>query len=142
MDVVKRTSRRTRALLDSAQIVAVDRDLVQLSAPAALARMISEQSNTAALARALTDVVGSEWRVEVKPVDEPARPDGTAQHDSGNGATSPLPPSEDDPPEDPGEIDGAAASSAPAATPAPADPEAEALKLLQQQLGARPLEQS
>jgi DNA polymerase-3 subunit gamma/tau len=137
LDVVKRTSRRTRALLDSAQIVVVDRDLVQLSAPAALARMIAEQSNTAALARALTEVVGSEWRVEVKPAEEMARPDGTARNDAGNGAGGPSAPPDADPGQDPDEVDAVAAPSSTAT-----DPEAEALKLLQQQLGARPLEQS
>jgi DNA polymerase III subunit gamma/tau len=143
LDVVKRTSRRTRALLDSAQIVAVDRDLVQLSAPAALARMIAEQSNTAALARALTDVVGSEWRVEVKPVEgEALRPDGTARHETGNGAGVTPPPPDADPGEDRDEVSDDAGSSAAVASQTPADPEAEALKLLQQQLGARPLEQS
>jgi DNA polymerase-3 subunit gamma/tau len=142
LDVVKRTSRRTRALLDSAQIVAVDRDLVQLSAPAALARMIAEQSNTAALARALTDVVGSEWRVEVKPAEELARSNGTAGNDVGNGAGTPSAPAAADPGQDPDEVDDAVESSAVAPSSSPADPEAAALKLLQEHLGARPLEQS
>jgi DNA polymerase-3 subunit gamma/tau len=142
LDVVKRTSRRTRALLDSAQIVVVDRDLVQLSAPAALARMIADPSNTAALARALTDVVGGEWRVEVIAADEAARSDGTARHQAANGAGTPSTQPEVDPGEDADEVDDAAGLSAVTPGPVPTDPEAEALKLLEQQLGARPLEQS
>ncbi|MDT4996228.1 MAG: polymerase subunit gamma/tau [Pseudonocardiales bacterium] len=143
LDVVRRTSRRTRALLERAQIVAVDGDLVQLSAPAALARMIAEQSNAAALARALTDVVGGEWHVDVRAAEgEATRPDGAAQHDTGNGAGNQSPPPETDPREDAEQIDEAAASSASAVSEASADSEAEALKLLQQQLGARPVEKS
>jgi len=121
LDVVRRTSRRTRALLERAQIVAVDGDLVQLSAPAALARMIAEQSNAAALARALTDVVGGEWHVDVRAAEgEATRPDGAAQHDTGNGAGTPSPPPETDPREDAEQIDEAAASSASAVSAASA----------------------
>ncbi len=143
LDVVRRTSRRTRALLDSAQIVAVDGDLVQLSAPAALARMIAEQSNAAALARALTDVVGGEWHVDVRAAEgEATQPDRAAQHDTGNGAGNPSQPPETDPREDAEQIDEAGTSSASAVSPGSADSEAEALKLLQQQLGARPVRKS
>src|SRR5581483_1849717 len=58
LDVVKQGSRRTRALLDNAQITEVAGERVTLSAPTALAKMISEDSNTAALRTALTKVVG------------------------------------------------------------------------------------
>ena len=46
LEVVKQASRRTRALLDNAQITDVDGELVSLSAPGALAKMIAEESNT------------------------------------------------------------------------------------------------
>ena len=66
LEVVKDASRRTRALLDNAQITSVDGELVRLEAPKALAKMIAEDSNAVVLLRtALTKVVGGEWKVEV-----------------------------------------------------------------------------
>ena len=44
----------------------VDGELVGLSAPAALAKMIGEDSNTSVLRAALTTVVGGEWKIAVE----------------------------------------------------------------------------
>jgi DNA polymerase-3 subunit gamma/tau len=68
LDAVKRTTQRTRALLDSAQVAQVEGDLVTLSIPAApIARMASEQRNIDVLVAALTTVFGGTWRVAVEP---------------------------------------------------------------------------
>jgi DNA polymerase-3 subunit gamma/tau len=124
LEVVKRSSRRTRALLDNAQIVDVSGELVSLSAPNALARMIAEDSNTSVLRAALTEVVGGEWKIAVSG--------GPGPGQSGNAAPpEPEPDPRDDSDDDRRPHDGA---------PAP-DPEEEALRLLRDQLGARPLDE-
>ena len=51
LEIVKQASRRTRALLDNAQITDGGGELVTLAAPRALARMIAEDSNTSVLRR-------------------------------------------------------------------------------------------
>jgi DNA polymerase III, subunit gamma and tau len=123
LDVVKQASRRTRALLDNAQITDVDGELVSLAAPAALARMIADESNTSVLRAALTKVVGGDWRIAV----------------DGNGTTSAISPS--DPPAAQPDVDPRDETDDDPATYSPAvDPEAEALKLLRAELGARPLD--
>jgi DNA polymerase-3 subunit gamma/tau len=120
LDVVKQSSRRTRALLDNAQIIDVTGEQVSLSAPTALAKMISEESNTSALRAALTKVVGGEWKIAVS---------GAAPVAAAEPATA-----EPDPRDD----DDDAASTRPEGEPV--DPEAEALRLLREQFDARPLD--
>jgi DNA polymerase-3 subunit gamma/tau len=127
LDVVKQTSRRTRALLDNAQIVNVAGETVTLSAPPALARMIGDESNTSVLRTALTKVVGGTWRVEATP--EGAAASGAAGGASTGTAVEPeFDPRDDTEPDVPGE------------RAAPADPETEAIRLLQSELGARPVD--
>ena len=147
LEIVKGTSRRTRALLDNAQIAAADGQLVTLSAPPALAKMIAEDSNADVLKAALTQVVGGQWRIKVEggpgatpgagagpsagasasPVQQPAEPTRPA---------APAAPSvpEPDPRDDPDFEAGQPNASA-------VDPETEAIRLLQDQLGARPVDQ-
>ncbi|WP_375490608.1 DNA polymerase III subunit gamma and tau [uncultured Jatrophihabitans sp.] len=134
LEVVKQTSRRTRALLDNAQITDVDGSTVHLSAPGAQAKMSAEDSNTGALRAALTQVVGGEWSVVV---DGAAAPPGAPAR---SGAPSaPAPPAAREPEPDPRD-DGDFEPSADAAAAQRADPEAEAIKLLTSELGARPLD--
>jgi DNA polymerase-3 subunit gamma/tau len=121
LEVVKQASRRTRALLDNAQIIDVAGELVSLSAPAALAKMIAEDSNTSVLRAALTRVVGGEWKIVV------------------DGGTAPAP--EAAPAADP--RDDADYEPTPARETTPTvDPEEQAMRLLRDQLGARPLDGS
>jgi DNA polymerase-3 subunit gamma/tau len=132
LEIVKQTSRRTRALLDNAQITGADGSTVTLAAPAALAKMIAEDSNTNLLRDALTQVVGGKWTVTVQvgtgaPEPMPSAP-STAPPARAATAAGPEPDPRDDT-EDAG----------PAAGP-PVDHEAEAMKLLQDRLGARPVE--
>ena len=125
LEVVKQTSRRTRALLDNAQITAADGELVTLSAPPKLAQMIAEDSNSALLRTALTQVLGGSWTIRVEPDSGASQPQ------------QPLPANaaEPDPRDDSDDRPAERARSG-------GDPEAEAIKLLQDQLGARPVEGS
>ena len=131
LEVVKQASRRTRALLDNAQITEVAGELVTLSAPGALAKMIAEDSNTSVLRAALTKVVGGEWKVAVSGAAPAAAPEPAQR---GRGAE---PDPRDDADFDPGPSDERATVADSTAAP---DPETEALKLLRDQLGARPLD--
>jgi DNA polymerase-3 subunit gamma/tau len=141
LEIVKQASRRTRALLDNAQISDVAGELVTLAAPPALARMIADDSNTSILREALTKVVGGSWRIVTEPENaassrraEPAAGDSAGQPAGSRGSGRSF----DDDPRDDGDYE---PSSTAERTP-PADPEAEAIKLLTDQLGAQPLEET
>jgi DNA polymerase III subunit gamma/tau len=90
--------------------------------------MIAEDRNTTVLRAALTQVLGGEWKI------------GT------DGSAAPPPPPSDDPHQpappaaEPDPRDDADYEPSPQQRSAPVDPEAEAMKLLRDQLGARPLE--
>ncbi len=138
LEVVKQASRRTRALLDNAQITEVAGEAVSLSAPGALAKMIAEESNTAVLRAAMTKVVGGEWQVTVDgaaaTAPPAAGPTGAAPPSDRGRVREPEPDPRDDPDFDPGP-EGRGSQR-----PVAADPEREALDLLRDQLGARPLD--
>ncbi len=122
LDIVKQASRRTRALLDNAQVASLDGDQLTLSATTApLVKMIGDESNTELLRSALSSVIGGTWRVTVELAGAPAA-DPT--------------PHEPQPEPDPRDDSGPANPSNSVA----ADPEADALSLLQSTLGARPLD--
>jgi DNA polymerase III subunit gamma/tau len=158
LEAVKRSSRRTRALLDGAQVHDLDGDLVTLSIAAApLARMLGEDSNTEVIKSALTQTVGGAWRLTVivfggpsaaaespPPAPEPAPPPPPKidvppppvprpAHERASSESNAKPagpetdPREDSEPEAENE-DGVRI-----------DPEAEALRLLESTLGARPI---
>ena len=129
LETVKQSSRRTRALLDNAQITNAVGELVTLAAPSALARMISEDSNTSVLRQALTKVVGGEWRVNVEPA-------SGATATNGPSSAAPAVPAEQAEADPRDDVDPEADVSAAAVV----DPEAEAMRLLQDQLGARPVD--
>jgi DNA polymerase-3 subunit gamma/tau len=138
LEIVKQSSRRARALLDNAQITAATGDSITVAAPAALARMIADDSNTSILRAALTKVVGGTWKVTVEP--EGA---GGAAGDNGGGRPGPAAPAAPPtaPPPEPDPRDDADYDPTPAAAAPASDPEAEAVRLLQSQLGARPIDQ-
>ena len=149
LEVVKGESRRTRALLDNAQVTTVEGELVRLEAPKALAKMIAEDSNTGVLRTALTKVVGGEWRVEVGvgggPSEDPGATDGsrpgpsTPNRPSGGAAAARDLPPEPDPRDDP-EFDTAPAEPSGSGSAQAGDPESAAMRLLTDELGARRLE--
>ena len=122
---MKGASRRTKALLDNAQVTGVVGEVVKLSAPGALAKMIAEESNISVLRSALTKVVGGDWKVAVESGANGSAdaPDATAVQTA-----------EPDPRDEPDY------QSAPTTETAPADPEAEAVRLIQEQFDARPLD--
>ena len=116
LDIVKQTSKRTRALLDNAQVAGVAGERLTLAAPtAALAKMISEDGTIELVRTALTSIAGGHWQVEVET-------------DGGN-AARPVASDEPDPRDEPRPPQ-----------PSSSDPETDALQLLQSTLGARPLE--
>jgi DNA polymerase-3 subunit gamma/tau len=128
LDAVKRGKQRTRALLHDAQVASVDGDLITLTAPSpTLARMISEDSNVEVVRAALRDEVGGDWRITVQVLD--TLPAGIAPAEPAGPLPSAL--AERDPRDD---------TDFAAPPPTPADPEADALGLLQARLGARPID--
>jgi DNA polymerase-3 subunit gamma/tau len=128
LDAVKRGKQRTRALLHDAQVASVDGDLITLTAPSpTLARMISEDSNVEVVRAALRDEVGGDWRITVQVLD--TLPAGVAPAEPAGPLPSAL--AERDPRDD---------TDFAAPPPTPADPEADALGLLQARLGARPID--
>ena len=133
LEVVKQSSRRTRALLDNAQITDVEGDTLTLAAPTALAKMISDDSNTSVLRAALTSVVGGQWKVTVDGAAKPA----AAAAPAANVPPPPEPDPRDDEPDEPAGGGGAAAPRR-----AAPDPEADAIRLLTDELGARPVDES
>jgi DNA polymerase-3 subunit gamma/tau len=86
---------------------------------APLAKRIAEERNVSVIAAAITSLIGGTWRVEVRPAAAPAE------------AATPSADPRDEADYEPAN----ASSSAPAV-----DPEAEAMRLLRDELGARPLE--
>jgi DNA polymerase-3 subunit gamma/tau len=93
--------------------------------------MIAEESNTTVLRDALTQVVGGSWKISVESGTAPA---ASAPTTASAPSSRPAPVAEPDPRDEPDEPD----DSAP--RPAVIDTEAEALKLLKDELGARPVD--
>lgn len=133
LEVVKDSSRTARALLDNAQITDAEGELVTLSSSGPLAKMIAEDRNTSVLKAAMTKVVGGSWRIQVVGA-APGASAAPAQGARGRSAaaSAPEPDPRDDEPEPAGDDETAA--------PRAYDPEVEAVKLLRDRLGARPLE--
>jgi DNA polymerase-3 subunit gamma/tau len=126
LEVVKQSSRRTRALLDNAQVSSVDGNRLTVSAATApLAKMISEDGNVELLRTALASIVGGTWQVDVAM----------------SGGNARAGPTEPDPRDQSG--DGSDYPTDAADTPEAqlADPEAEALSLLRSTLGVRPIDE-
>ena len=85
LDVVKQSSRRTRALLDNAQVATLDVDRVTLSAPTApLAKMIGDDANIELLRTALARVIGGTWRVVVEVAGGAPAPTAAARRHPGH----------------------------------------------------------
>jgi DNA polymerase-3 subunit gamma/tau len=152
LEQVKARSRRTRALLDNASITGVKATVITLGATSApIAKMIAEESNLSVLRDALVAVVGGGWTIEVgsdtldgsatgSTTDAPAEPAGPAGPVEWTrpAAAAPSPPrrlasrDDDGVDEESDSIDGQERGGA--------DPEAAAITLLQNSLGARPLD--
>jgi DNA polymerase III subunit gamma/tau len=131
LEIVGKASKTTWAMLDGAQITSVAGDLVTLAVSPSLARRVAEDRNTSLLSKAFTEVVGGTWRIAIEPARSKA--DSPASAAPTNAAAPAARAVEQDPRDDTDLDAPAGRSSAP-------DPETVALRLLQDQLGARPLE--
>ncbi|MEO6701644.1 MAG: DNA polymerase III subunit gamma and tau [Jatrophihabitantaceae bacterium] len=137
LDQVRSRSRRTRALLDNASIATVDGTLIRLAATSApIAKMIGDESNLSVLRDSLGAVVGGGWRIEIgvdtgpSPTSPP--PSTGPRQPTPQAAPAPAPPDNDGVDEDADEVSGRAGTGG--------DPEAAAIALLTDSLGARPLD--
>jgi DNA polymerase-3 subunit gamma/tau len=129
LDRVKQRSRRTRALLDNAQVGGVKgNDISLLATSATLAKMIGDDSNVEHLRAALTEEIGGIWTVQVGVDGSGGQPSTAAEMEE----AMPSPP--------PAEHDVMEMAGSPMPQAARTDPEAEALQLLRSTLDARPLD--
>jgi DNA polymerase-3 subunit gamma/tau len=138
LEQVKTRSRRTRALLDNASVASVEGTAIRLVASSApIAKMIGDESNLSVLRDALAAVVGGGWQIEVGTDSAPA-PSGraAASADSARPAEPPPAPARRDDSDGVDEesdvVEGSERNGA--------DPEAAAIALLQNSLGARPID--
>jgi DNA polymerase-3 subunit gamma/tau len=93
--------------------------------------MIAEDSNTSVLRDALTQVVGGDWKIAVENGTAATLPETTASTRSARPASQ-AGEAEPDPRDDGDDLTTETSSAA--------DPETEALKLLKDELGARPVD--
>ncbi|MBA3250391.1 MAG: DNA polymerase III subunit gamma/tau, partial [Geodermatophilaceae bacterium] len=116
LTIVKRRRRITEALLVNATALSVEGGLLRLGIGSpVLMRMLSDPANTEVLQISLKDLLGVDWRIETV-VQTPTLPD----------AGKPEPDPRDDEP-----------VAEPVADARPRDPEADAISLVQDQLGAK-----
>jgi DNA polymerase-3 subunit gamma/tau len=125
MDVISQTSKTIWAMLDGSQVVESGEGALTLSVAPSLAKRLGEDRNVTVIASAITSVIGGAWRVDVQPGASKGAPAASGK------ATPEVDPRDDTDYEPP---------SANGEAPAPADPEADALRLLREELGARPVE--
>lgn len=145
-DKVRQRSRTTEVMLAGATVRAIDGNtLVLTHASAPLAKRLSEQRNADVIAEALKDALGVNWRVRC----EVGGPAPAAEETPARGGSSPSPAEQK-----PSVTASAAAESAQrdeeehmlaeAGRSDPSaprrDPEEAALELLQNELGARPID--
>ena len=84
VDSIKRSSRATAALVETATPVVVRGDTLVLTAPPALVRRLSDPQQHQPLKAALQEVLGVSWSIEIS---DPA-PDARATESSGPGASN------------------------------------------------------
>jgi DNA polymerase-3 subunit gamma/tau len=136
LEQVKSRSRRTRALLDNASIASVEGTTIRLAATSApIAKMIADDSNLSVLREALSSVVGGGWQIDIG-ADAGSAPTLTPATPATPSTPAPQPRptrSESDGVDE--ESDAVEASERDGG-----DPEAAAISLLQNSLGARPIE--
>jgi DNA polymerase-3 subunit gamma/tau len=146
-DKVRQRSRTTEVMLAGATVRAIDDNtLVLTHASAPLAKRLSEQRNADVIAEALKDALGVNWRVRCE-AGAPAPAVGTPL--AGGGVNPLTAEVEETPPNESADADSAqreeeenmlaeAGRSEPSAPRR--DPEEVALELLQNELGARPID--
>ena len=141
-DKVRQRSRTTEVMLAGATVLAIeDNTLVLTHSSAPLAKRLSEQRNADVIAEALKDALGVNWRVRCEAgASEPAA--GAAPPSGAASPPSPKPeapaPEEDSAQQDDDEEEHMLAEAGRNDPQAPRrDPEEVALELLQNELGAR-----
>jgi DNA polymerase-3 subunit gamma/tau len=125
LDVISRSSKTIWAMLDGSQVTESGEGTVTLSVAPSLAKRLGEERNVAVVAAAITSLIGGAWRVDVQ---------------AGAGRNGPAASGKAEPDVDPRDDTDYEAPSANGEAAPPADPEADALRLLRDELGARPLE--
>jgi DNA polymerase-3 subunit gamma/tau len=138
---VRERRRTTDVMLDGAIVVAVEGDTLVLShVSAPLAKRLNEQNNVEIIRDALKDALGVNWAVRCEAGSptatapaERGRPGQGERSDGRGGAPAPPPPEEDD-------EESMLAEAEHAETAPRRDPEEVALELLQNELGARPID--
>jgi hypothetical protein len=136
LGIIREASKTTWAMLDGAQVTTVSGEFVTLGVAPSLSKRIAEDRNTSLISAAFTKVVGGSWRINVVP--EGAGPSAAASGGGGGESARSAGPAvrdvapeadpRDDTDYDPGDEQAKAV-----------DPEVEAIKLLHDQLGARPI---
>jgi DNA polymerase-3 subunit gamma/tau len=141
-DKVRQRSRTTEVMLAGATVLAIeDNTLVLTHSSAPLAKRLSEQRNADVIAEALKDALGVNWRVRCEAgASEPAA--GAAPPSGAASPPSPKPeapdPEEDSAQQDDDEEEHMLAEAGRSDPQVPRrDPEEVALELLQNELGAR-----
>ncbi len=127
MDRIKDDSKTVWAMLDGAQVVDASGETVKLAVAPSLSRRLAEERNSSTILDAMKLVLAGNWRLIVVAAGVAA-----ASTEAAAPTARPTPPADPDPRDD--------TDPAPGSGPVPADPEAEALRLLQDELGARPVE--
>ncbi|MGH3434143.1 MAG: hypothetical protein ACRDQB_15040 [Thermocrispum sp.] len=148
LKAIRKNSRSTEAMLTNATVQSVDGSDVTLTHPAEpLARRLSEPRNADVIAAGLTELLGGEWRVRCVPAGGATPPRQQAQQRSAprnpparQGQAEPEVPLPPEPQEDDDLYAEEPASLEPPPGRTKPDPGAAAMKLLSDQLGARPLE--
>jgi DNA polymerase-3 subunit gamma/tau len=141
LEQVKARSRRTRALLDNASIASVDGTVIRLSATSTtIAKMISDDSNLSILRDALSAVVGGGWQIEVAGGSAPSgRPDPSQASSRADPRPYEAQPTTERSAHDDDGVD-ENSDAVHGTERAGADPEATAIALLKNSLGARSIE--
>jgi DNA polymerase-3 subunit gamma/tau len=135
LDVIGRSSKTIWAMLEGSQVLDAGPDSLTLGVAPSLAKRLGEERNATAIAAGLAQVVGGTWRVTVQP-------NGASRSASGEPPRSTAPAPRVAPEPEPDPRDDADYEPQPGAASSPVDPEAEAIKLLTSELGARPLSDS
>jgi DNA polymerase-3 subunit gamma/tau len=123
------------AMLDKSHVLDGSTGAATIAVAPGLAKRLAEDRNTAVIADALTAHVGGQWRLTIVPVTGApgAAPVAGAAGAASSGRSAPPVRAAEPDPRDETDPDDAGA-------PPPVDPETEAIRLLQDQLGARPIE--
>jgi len=154
-DKVRQRSRTTEVMLAGATVRAVEGDTLVLSHESApLAKRLCEQRNADVIAEALKDALGVDWRVRCEagtptlpaseeppvPARRPERGESPATRTAARPSAPPEAPTDDDSDQRAEEERMLAEASQDDSSAPRRDPEEAALELLQNELGARPID--